>query len=48
MGTYPSVTDLLNELLTRMYSDEGTQLGPVADLWRPLEADYREWLIHPN
>lgn len=47
-GTYLVVADLLNELLTRMYSDEGPSLGPVADLWHLMAAEYRDWLIHPN
>lgn len=40
------MTELLNELLTRMYSDEGTAIGKVGSaLWPILYAELREWLI---
>lgn len=31
-----------------MYSDEGTRLGPLADLWDWIAWDYYDWLIRPN
>lgn len=39
---------ILNELLTRLYSDEGARLGPIGDIWSVLAQDYRDWLLRWN
>ena len=48
-GTVYCMTELLNELLTRMYSDEGTMIGELGPaLWPVLYDELREWLIRSN
>jgi hypothetical protein len=43
-----SMRELLNELLMRLYSDEGTRIGPVVVIWELLEQAYVGWLIRWN
>jgi len=48
-GTNPGVSELLNELLTRIYSDEGTPIGLVGTALYPiLRNELREMLVREN
>jgi|GEM_PF-6032849 len=43
------MTELLNELLTRTYSDEGEVMGYVSAVaWDDAAADYITWAYRPN
>lgn len=42
-------SELLTELQTRMYSDEGTLIGRLGTaLWRIAFEEYRDWLVRAN
>lgn len=48
-GTAAPMSEMLNELLTRMYSDEGTAIGKIGTaLWPTLYEELEDWLVRPN
>lgn len=48
-GTEPYMTELLNELLTRTCSDEGTVIGAVSVVeWDDARSEYVAWSYRPN
>lgn len=49
MGTDHHMSELLNELLVRLYSDEGTLFGHQGTIdWAPRAMKLAQWLLRWN
>lgn len=49
MGTNGGVSDLLNELLSRTYSDEGPLFGAIGlGAWEDAAPELLAWLVRFN